>query len=330
MAETFEKMALGLMAGLVIAAGGATFLAPPQGGIHAPRASLALAATDDGGGAVNHTRRRLVAARDHTVQTLESLFKDTGYALTNIRANIGANVKNGVPRLLMNRLPGDLASVRHVPRRKALFVQIMLPLILRINEEISGHRRRLWNLRYHLRLGNKIAAIDRLWLAMMAERYGTARHDLDALLLRVDIIPVSLALAQAAQESGWGLSRFAREGNSLFGQWTWKSKGITPSDRDKDKTHRVRSFASLLESVRTYAVNLNTHRAYRELRRERAALRNRGKPLDSLALAGGLGRYSEEGPAYVERIRGMIRANEFDRFDGARFRQPEPLPPPLT
>jgi Bax protein len=161
----------------------------------------------------------------------------------------------------------------------------------------------------------------RYWMSRLAHDYGLKEIDFAALKARVDIIPASLALAQAANESGWGTSRFVREGNALFGQWTWdSSQGIAPKDRQEGKgNYSVRSFPDLGGSVSAYMRNLNTHSAYKTLRKTRAAMRASGKAPSGHALAGGLLRYSQRGKAYVEEIRGMISYDDFQRFDSARL-----------
>ena len=173
----------------------------------------------------------------------------------------------------------------------------MLPIVLQVNEEIMAERKRLWALRTRLRMGRRLDAIERLWLIVRAERYGVARGDIDGLLRRLDVIAPSMALAQAAEESGWGTSRFARQGNAIFGQWVFAEPGaLTPMRRDKGKAHGIRTFASLLDGARSYARNLNSHRAYGAFRALRAKLRRAGKPLDGALLAGTLVRYSKRGP----------------------------------
>jgi Bax protein len=165
-----------------------------------------------------------------------------------------------------------------------------------------------------------IAAKDRLWLAVMADRYRTKRGDIFMLLDRVDVVPPSMALAQAAEESGWGTSRFAREGNAIFGQWTFSEIGdLVPHKRDAGKKHRIRSFSSLLNSVRAYVYNLNGHLAYREFRSLRAQMRAGGKTLEGVVLIGKLLGYSQKGQKYVDVIREIIRFNKLQQLDGARL-----------
>ena len=133
--------------------------------------------------------------------------------------------------------------------------------------------------------------------------------------MRMDVIPVSIALAQAANESGWGTSRFALEGNALFGQWTWSKKGISPADKDPDKTHKVLQFQILKASVRAYKNNLNTHNAYKEFREERAKLREKNKEIIGSDLTEHLQRYSAIGEKYVSILEDIIEKNSLTDFD---------------
>lgn len=257
-----------------------------------------------------------------TTGALSKKFKKLGYDLDRVRAGNAA-----VPRLFLASLPGDIKNIRETRLRKSLFFKSVLPLVLQANEEILRDRRRLWNIHFQRSLDRKLGPADRLWLMVMAERYGVKRGDIDALLKRVDIIPPSLALAQAAEESGWGTSRFAREGNAVFGQWTFSDSGnLVPAQRDDGKVHRIRVFSSLLDSVRAYARNLNTHGAYREFRRQRHALRSKGAPLDGLLMVDNLRSYSQRGEKYVETIRVLIETNNLHRLDDARLRDGESGP----
>ena len=254
----------------------------------------------------------LVYATAPSSETLHQSFNSLQYDLTSDAA---------VPRLFMASFPADLDDVREVKLRKALFFKTVLPLVLQVNEEILSERRRIWRLKADLRLGRKLPADERLWLAGMAKRYGVRRGDMVALMTKVDIIPPSLAIAQAATESGWGTSRFVREGNAMFGEWTWDAAeaGILPSNRDAGKTHRIRAFDSLLDSVRAYALNLNRHRAYRGLHSNRAKMRDQGQVLSGHVLAGSLKAYSERGQVYIDEIRIIMDSNDLIRFDGARL-----------
>ncbi len=254
----------------------------------------------------------------HSAGVLDEIFQRMGYDLETLLEE-GAD---DVPRVILANLPSDLGEIREVKLRKALFVRSVLPLILQVNEEILGERRRLWQIWYDRHMSESLRPEDELWLAAMSEKYRSRRGDVAELLQKIDIIPPSLAVAQAAEESGWGTSRFSREGNAIFGQWTFvaSDEGLVPEDRDEDADHRVRSFDNLLESARAYALNLNTHRAYREFRKRRAALRADGAQVEGLKLAVALGRYSERGQEYVKTLRAHIRTNKLHLLDGARLR----------
>ncbi len=257
-------------------------------------------------------RARGLAVRPGGVDRLRDVFSELGYDI----ARIGAD-RPVVPRLFVSPLPHDLKSVASAAERKKLFIQAILPQVLLVNELIGASRQRLLALRDGIVAGT-LGRRDRAWLGDVKTRYRVDGDDLDALMRRVDAVPVALALAQAAIESGWGTSRFAREGNALFGQWTWARRGgLVPKERDKGASHAIRRFRQIADSVSAYVRNLNTHPAYAEFRAARAALRRAGKPLDGFALAATLGGYSERGAAYIEDIRGIIRHNRLDRFRGA-------------
>ncbi len=254
-----------------------------------------------------------------TYAVLLDAFGQLGYELEAIAAGAA-----GVPKLFLAALPPDLAQVPEAADRKAIFFRAVLPLVLQVNEEIKAERAKLLDIRARLRASRHVAQAERRWLAAMAERYETTPGDVDQLAKRVDVIPVSMALAQAAEESGWGSSRFVREGNALFGQWTTAAEGHqVPLDRDGGQTHRVAAFASLLDSTRAYVRNLNSHRAYREFRDARALFRAEGREPDSFDLAGTLGRYSQRNGDYVRRIRGLIMVNGLRQFDEATLDERE-------
>ncbi len=318
---TFERGALALVAVLVAGLMGAVYLAPPDTTTVSPRAILRLAA-----GAVlppkdrsaTWSRGSAEAMVPPSIRVLSDTFRDIGYDFDSLVTE-GAKV----PRIFLASVPGDMEAVREVKQRKTLFLQTVLPLVLEVNERIAKDRDRLLKIRKHGQAGDHVDAIDRLWLAMMAERYRVGRDDLDALILRVDIIPPSLALAQAAAESGWGISRFVREGNALFGQWTTdRARGLTPLKRDAGRTHKIQAFDCLLDSVQAYVLNLNRHRAYRGFRKTRAAMRAKGAVLDGKELAGQLLSYSEQGLDYVATLRTIITANDLERLDATRLEPP--------
>ncbi|MBC8339847.1 MAG: glucosaminidase domain-containing protein [Rhodospirillales bacterium] len=274
---------------------------------------------------INAIERYHRLLRMKTSVALSNTFKQLGYDLDRVGSG-----KADVPRLFLASLPGDIRKIPETHTRKALFFKTVLPLMLQANEEILRDRRRLWNIHFQTSLGQKPVAVDRLWLTVITERYGLKSASIETLLKRVDIIPPSLALAQAAEESGWGTSRFVREGNAIFGQWTFsETRGLVPANRDADKQHRVRAFSSLLDSVRAYAHNLNTHRAYRKLRRLRHSLRLKGAPVEGMLLVDDIKSYSQRGEKYVQTIRGLIVSNNLHRLDDARLYNGTPKPRPL-
>jgi Bax protein len=251
-----------------------------------------------------------------TVAALESEFSDLDYRLREVRDRTA-----GVPRVVADTVPRDLAELRDVDRRKAVFFKMVLPLVLMVNEELLAERARIQAMADTATAG-PLPPEDAAWLARRYQSYRVEPGDLDGLLRKVDAIPPSLALAQAAIESGWGTSRFAREGNALFGQWVWgdNADGIVPEARPDGMTHRIRAFETPLEAVAAYIKNLNTHRAYRDLRTIRAQKRRRGEPLSGMALADGLEAYSEKGADYIRIVRQVISANRLRPLDAARLR----------
>lgn len=175
-------------------------------------------------------------------------------------------------------------------------------------------------LRSKVENGIPLGAKESELLNALFKEYQVKPGDFATLTQRLDIVPPSLALAQAAVESGWGTSRFAQQGNAPFGQWTSKEfAGMVPKGRDPGQTYKIRAFDHLTESVESYLRNLNTHRAYRDFRSKRAALRNQGKAIDSLAIAGGLTAYSEKGEVYVRLLRRIIESNQLRGLDNARL-----------
>ena len=224
-----------------------------------------------------------------------------------------------VPRVMVSRMPSDMHLIDDVAARKRIFLKVMLPLILKVNEEILVERRRLELLDQEIASGAGLSLSDEAWLDYMTQFYGVDSGNIGDLLRRVDVVPVALALAQSAIESGWGTSRFARNGNAVFGQKSWNSHaGLVPRNRDPDKTHVVRSFRDLKAAVVAYVGNLNRHPAYASFRDLRARLRENGEPLDSHALASTLDRYAEE-PEYISHVHTVIDQNRLTDFDTARL-----------
>ncbi len=250
---------------------------------------------------------------DNTVslnaETTLNLFEDLGYDLTGVRA--GQKVKP----IYLTKLPRDLKTLGDTKTKRELFIKIVLPLILDENEKITDDRKKLFKI-----LGKNFNTVgERIWLKRRFKEYKIADQDLGKLKMRMDIIPVSLALAQAANESGWGTSRFALEGNALFGQWTWSKKGISPKNKDPNKSHRILQFQVLKASVRAYKNNLNTHNAYAEFREARARLRQEDKKITGLDLTKYLENYSAIGEKYVAIIENIIKINSLTDFDKANL-----------
>jgi len=252
-----------------------------------------------------------------TVEALDAHFDRLDYDLADL-----SEPGNHVPRVYLDKLPEDIAEEKSVTLRKRVFIMSILPVVLRVNEDILSARHKLQSLRDRIDSGMPLSDNQRNWLYQMAERYETEPYDWDAFMARVDVVPPSLAIAQAAEESGWGTSRFAREGNALFGQYTYKpSNGMLPEERANGSRHLIRAYTNLIEGVRSYTHNLNYHRAYEDFRTARKWLRYHEKVMDGHTLAGELTKYSERGTAYVKSLRHIIRANELSLLDHARLHQ---------
>jgi Bax protein len=250
---------------------------------------------------------------DNTVslnsETATNLFNDLGYDLKGVRA--GQKVKP----IYLTKLPKDLNSLGNTAQKRELFIKILLPLILAENEKITDDRKKL----FKIIAKDFNTAGERIWLKRRFKEYKISDQDLSKLKMRMDIIPVSIALAQAANESGWGTSRFALEGNALFGQWTWSKKGISPKKLDPNETHKILQFQILRASVRAYKNNLNTHNAYKEFRESRARLRQEDKNIIGTDLTKHLKKYASIGIKYVEIIEDIIERNSLTDFDRANL-----------
>ena len=241
-------------------------------------------------------------------------FSEMNYHLPAVRKGSG-----DVPRVILANLPADLVALASAEQRKTLFIQSILPLVLQANEEILLARERLIAI-------SALPSADRsysekIWLLQLGERYDTEPGELEELLRRVDAVPPSLALAQAAFESGWGTSRFAQEANAVFGQWTYEpSQGLAPAEATEDTRHYVRAFEGLPASVAGYLLNLNTHFAYASFRNRRKIMRDQIGDLDPFGLANTLLYYSETRGEYVAAIRLIIERNHLTDYDRARLR----------
>ncbi len=241
--------------------------------------------------------------------TIKQLFEDTDYKLDDVRK------KKLVKPIALTLLPAEIKMIENVKKRKEFFIQIILPLILEENKNISLDRKRLFNI---INKSNNSVA-EKNWLNKKYRQYGIPSRDLSILKRRMDIVPVSLAIAQAAKETGWGTSRFAQQGNALFGQWTWSGEGLKPKEAEKNEGHKVMRFNVLQASVRAYQRNINTHSSYIDFRLARAKLRDSGDALDSLILSGYLDKYAETGDEYVKVLQKIIKQNNLKDFDDAKL-----------
>ncbi len=241
--------------------------------------------------------------------TIKQLFEDTGYNLNDVRK------KKLVKPVALELLPQEIKMIESTKKRKDFFIQIVLPLIIKENNNIRLDRKTLFDI---INKSNNTTT-EKQWLEKKYKQYGINSRDLSLLKMRMDEIPVSLAIAQAAKETGWGTSRFAQEGNALFGQWTWSGEGLKPKDAEKGKGHKVMKFNVLQASVRAYQRNLNTHSTYKDFRKARAEFRDLDKPLDSIELSKYLNKYAETGNHYVEVLQKIIEQNKLQDFDDAKL-----------
>ena len=236
-----------------------------------------------------------------------NLFENLKYDLKSIR--LGQSVKP----IYLTKLPKDLKKIKSTNKRKETFIKIVMPLILIENEKIIEDRNKLFKIlnKQSNTMGEKV------WLKRRFKDYDIKGEDISELKLRMDIIPTSIAIAQEAKESGWGTSRFALEGNAMYGQWTWDGDGIEPSKKDKKKEHKILKFPKLQSSVSAYMKNLNTHRGYSEFRKERSKLREKNKAVRGIDLVEYLYNYAQTGSEYVKILKKIIQQNDLTDFDSS-------------
>ena len=242
----------------------------------------------------------------YTTSEISALFKDINYNLQNVRET------KLIKPINIGLLPYE---IKNISKRKDIFIKIVLPLVVKENNKIKIDRKRLFTILNK----NSNTDIEIKWLKKKFKQYGVRYNDLPTLKVRMDEIPVSLAIAQAAKETGWGTSRFALRGNALFGQWTWSGEGLKPKNAEEGEDHKVMKFHTLQLSVRAYLRNLNTHSSYKKFRKVRTELRNSEKPLDSLILSKQLDKYAETGSEYIEVLQKIIRQNNLKDFDEAKL-----------
>ena len=236
--------------------------------------------------------------------TVVNLFEDLEYNLNKVRSD------KKIQPIYFTRLPKDIDSIKSSKRKKELFLQIVLPLIVTENEKIIRDKEYLMKI-----LAKTKDAKEKKWINKKFKEYKISDKDVKKLISRMDIIPVSIALAQAAKESGWGTSRFALEGNAIFGQWTWNGNGIKPLEINEDQTHTILRFPILRASVKAYIANLNTHNGYKDFRKNRLKLRKNNKQLKGLDLIHGLDKYAQTGKQYTLVLEKIIKQNSLDDFE---------------
>ena len=242
-------------------------------------------------------------------ETVIQLFKDVDYDLRKVRSD------KLVKPIYFTQFPRDLENLQSVQLKKETFIKIVLPLIVAENEKIIDDRKKLQILSEK----KYTSDLEKQWLRQKLLEYKVKKGNLSELILRMDMIPVSIALAQAAKESGWGTSRFALEGNAIFGQWTWDGQGIAPLNRDGDKSHKILKFPILRASVKAYKNNLNTHKSYLKFREKRKALRDKDKKITGLALTDTLKNYAQTGSEYTKILNQIIKQNRLSDFETVKL-----------
>ena len=242
-------------------------------------------------------------------ETVLNLFKDVEYDLGKVRS------QKLVKPIYFTQFPRDLDALQSTKLKKETFIKIVLPLIVAENERILADREKL------LTLSDKkfTTDLEKQWIRQKLLEYKVKKGDLKELVVRMDIIPTSIALAQAAKESGWGTSRFALEGNAIFGQWTWSGQGIAPLDRESNKNHKILKFPILRASVKAYQNNLNTHKSYNKFRQKRLALRDKKKRIKGLELTETLNNYAQTGTEYTKILNQIIKQNRLMDFEPVRL-----------
>ena len=243
-------------------------------------------------------------------KTVLNLFADVKYDLKTVRN------KKVVKPIYFTQFPKDLDEIKDVQLKKETFIKIILPLVVAENKKILDDRLKLKQI---ARKNKKLSEKDQRWLKQKYREYKIKKSDINELQKRMDVIPVSIAIAQAAKESGWGTSRFALEGNAIFGQWTWTGKGIEPLNKGKQENHKILRFPILRASVKAYKNNLNTHKGYSEFREKRFALRKKNRPLDGFNLTGSLDNYAQTGKEYTLIIKKIILQNNLKDFETVKL-----------
>ncbi|MCP8900757.1 glucosaminidase domain-containing protein [Gilvimarinus xylanilyticus] len=221
------------------------------------------------------------------------------------------------------RLP-DLRKIENTAQRKQAFVNQLAPLIEQKNQALIQLRQELNQARSQLANEQPLTHVQQKRIERLSRRYKVdakppiTTTDIDTLLRRLDALPPSMVLAQAAKESGWGTSRFARQGNNLFGQWCYtQGCGLVPKNRNSGARHEVQKFSGIEDAINAYYRNINTHQTYRDVRARRAQARKKNTDLSGLDLINGLNGYSSRGAVYVQELAQLIRYNDFEKLDAS-------------
>ena len=238
------------------------------------------------------------------------IFNKYQFSVDNLLNNQSANL------VIFSSLPTDFMDIQPIIERKRLFINTFIPIIYSENLQILNDRKKILDWWRESDGENFSRDFWPQWLFELSEKYGSSDSNLGNLLVRVDIIPISLALAQSAIESGWGTSRYSREGNAVFGQYTFdESKGLKPKDRNENDEFFIKKFSNLSESVRSYLKNINTHLAYADFREERKKLRMSGENLSGYKLVNFLKDYSERRESYIRDVKEIMNSNNFQKYD---------------
>ena len=238
------------------------------------------------------------------------IFNKYQFSVDNLLNNQSANL------VIFSSLPSDFMDIQPIIERKRLFINTLIPIIYSENLQILNDRKKILDWWRESDGENFSRDFWPQWLFELSENYGSSDSNLGNLLMRVDIIPISLALAQSAIESGWGTSRYSREGNAVFGQYTFdESKGLKPKDRNENDEFFIKKFPNLSESVRSYLKNINTHLAYADFREERKKLSMSGENLSGYKLVNFLKDYSERRESYVKDVKEIMSSNNFQKYD---------------
>jgi len=258
------------------------------------------------------------ASLPHTIKPnsysqIQQVFDQFDYSWTTL--------DRGVPDITVHNFPADLSTVPNVKQKKHLFFLSLLPMVLTQNEKVMQQRGQLQQLLAQYDKEQTLSARDNDWINRLMKEYRFSHDPLNnsahrqQLLSRVDMIPTALVLAQAANESAYGTSRFAQLANNIFGEWTFTpGTGIVPKGRPAGETYEVKKFSSLNDSIQSYINNLNSHQAYSKLRAAREMMRSNQQPLQAFYLAEGLLNYSTRRDAYVDEIQTMINYNQLSQL----------------